>query len=433
MSEFKILDFKDKYKGVMVFNKNKNAKIHRWYPFVEGYSKEFIVGILDELDYTPTHCLEPFAGSGTTGLELQHKNIKCTSFEVSPFMHLLSKVKMRNDYTTRTLNKYIQQLQEDLRNIPDNIFDFIKIPVKRKITSIDESEEKVNYSKSVMEGICDIKKAIYNIADKKYKNLFLIALGSILPSVGNLYRNGKCMSYKKVFPDYSREDVHEIFINKLKNDITEDVEYIGKLKKDGIKYSNGRNIILGDVRKNLLRLENNSCDLIITSPPYLNSRDYTDTYMMELWILDLVKDYKDVRDLRKKTIRSHVQIKWETPKLLENELLSDVMKELSVNEDSYWNESIPNMILSYFKDMDIIFNEFSRVMKKNSAIYWNVANSAYFGVKIPTDEITAQIAETHGFKVIEFREAREVRTSSQQKDVVGKLRESVIVMKKSDV
>ena len=29
----------------MVFDKNKNVLVHRWYPFVEGYSKEFIEDI----------------------------------------------------------------------------------------------------------------------------------------------------------------------------------------------------------------------------------------------------------------------------------------------------------------------------------------------------------------------------------------------------
>ena len=68
----------------MQFNKNKTEPIHRWYPFVEGYSKEFIKSIIFELDKKDIVCLEPFSGSGTTALELQNLNIKCISFEVNP-------------------------------------------------------------------------------------------------------------------------------------------------------------------------------------------------------------------------------------------------------------------------------------------------------------------------------------------------------------
>ena len=34
----------------MQFNKNKKEPFHRWYPFVEGYSKEFIQSIVKEMD-----------------------------------------------------------------------------------------------------------------------------------------------------------------------------------------------------------------------------------------------------------------------------------------------------------------------------------------------------------------------------------------------
>ena len=86
---FEIKDYSSIYDSIMQFNKNKTVSIHQWYPFVEGYSKEFIESILEEIDYIPENVLEPFSGSGTTALELQFKNINCTSFEVSPFMHLL--------------------------------------------------------------------------------------------------------------------------------------------------------------------------------------------------------------------------------------------------------------------------------------------------------------------------------------------------------
>lgn len=430
MKTYKLVDYQSKYKGVMVFNKNMNENIHRWYPFVEGFSKTFIQDILKEINYKPQHCLEPFSGSGTTGLELQNYDIKCSSFEVSPFMHLLSKVKMRTDYTPQSYRRNCDQLIDLISNSPNEIFKYIMPPIKSKITSYENNENRVNYNRSVMEGICDIKYAISKITDRKYKELYLIVLASILPDVGNLYRNGKCMSYKKIFPNFVRQDVHNLFINRLNNEIDEDIKYLDKLKQKKSINSNWKNLHFGDVRKNITKLDDDACDLIITSPPYLNSRDYTDTYMMELWILDLVKNYKDVRQLRKQTIRSHVQIKWETQAVVNSQLLIEVMDKIYSKKEEFWNDSIPDMILAYFNDIDFLFREFFRILKKDSYIYWNVANSAYFGTEIPTDLITAQIAENRGFEIIEIRDARKVKTSSQQKDSIGKLRESVTIMKK---
>lgn len=75
MANFLVNDYTEIYGPIMKFGQNKNEYIHRWYPFVEGYSREFIENIVAE--YTAIHgekpkvCLEPFSGSGTTALELQ--------------------------------------------------------------------------------------------------------------------------------------------------------------------------------------------------------------------------------------------------------------------------------------------------------------------------------------------------------------------------
>jgi hypothetical protein len=69
-------------------------------------------------------------------------------------------------------------------------------------------------------------------------------------------------------------------------------------------------------------------------------------------------------------------------------------------------------------------------MKQNGRVYFNVSNSAYFNVLIDTLEICASIAEQEGFKVIEIRDARKLKTSPQQKEKIDKLLEGVIVLEK---
>ena len=66
---YKHVNYYQIYGRIMQFNKNKTEPIHRWYPFVEGYSREFIDSILKEMGKQELVCLEPFSGSGTTALE----------------------------------------------------------------------------------------------------------------------------------------------------------------------------------------------------------------------------------------------------------------------------------------------------------------------------------------------------------------------------
>lgn len=123
----------DKYGAIMQFDQNKDTYIHGWYPFVEGYSKEFINSIIDELDYKPKHWLEPFAGSGTTPLELQELGIQCSSFEVSPFMHTLSTTKLYTDYTISKFEDNLEQIMCSLNNYNDNIENILPPPDFRTI------------------------------------------------------------------------------------------------------------------------------------------------------------------------------------------------------------------------------------------------------------------------------------------------------------
>ena len=179
-------------------------------------------------------------------------------------------------------------------------------------------------------------------------------------------------------------------------------------------------------------MDDNSVDLIITSPPYLNSRDYTDSYMLELKALDFLTNYNDIKKLREQTIRSHVQLKIQNLKGIQSKILKATISEMeSLSKDSVvWNTEIQNMIIAYFEDMETIFNGMYQKLKKGRRIYFNVSNSAYFGVLINTLEICSEIAENIGFKVVEIRKARYLNPSPQQKEKIGKLLEGVIVLEK---
>ncbi len=429
MGAYERKDYYDFYGPVMQFGFNKKEYIHGWYPFVEGYSKQFIRSIIDELDYKPVHCLEPFAGSGTTPLELQKLNIKCTSFEVSPFMHLLSVVKMRTDYTVKSFQESAKLFNEIYFNSPQNIYAFIT-PPKAKTIVENESLEKWNFDKNVMHTLLKIKYAIYQLPNKKYRDLFLVAFASILLQVSNLFRNGKCLSYKKDWQKASRseDEIYNIFIDKLHEVFEPDIIKLNEYKKESKLMSNYIDCHLGDSRKLIQKSDKNSIDLVITSPPYLNSRDYTDSYIVELRMLDFLDKYPSMQAYRSRAIRSHVQVKWPDTEMLDISLLKQAVSQIEKHKEEFWNDSLLNMIKGYFIDMDLVFKGFKHSLTDNGRIYFNVANSSYYGVEIKVDEIISEIATRNGLIVREIREARKVPPSSQQKDQISHLVESVIVI-----
>ena len=153
MREYPLIDCTERYKSVMQFDKNKNVIVHRWYPFVEGYSKEFIEDILEELPFIPNCALEPFCGSGTTPVELQNHKIHCYSYEVSPFMHLLAKVKLDCSYDVDTLDYYIKAVSEQLDNPLDDIRSVERVPFGTTVVR-KEGLKKWNFHDSIRYPTC---------------------------------------------------------------------------------------------------------------------------------------------------------------------------------------------------------------------------------------------------------------------------------------
>lgn len=425
---YRYADYINEYGRIMQFNKNKELCIHRWYPFVEGYSKEFIESIVNEQNQKVDLCLEPFSGSGTTALELSTKGINCISFEVNPFMFTLSKAKLKVSlYKHSTIKSHILKMKKYIVYLDDD-----KINLYSGFSTLIEGKEKKkwNIDREVFIAIEKIKSAIDNLSTTLYKEIYIVCLANILLEYSNLYRNGKCLSYKKGWKDnlYSQEQVITSFFNFINNVIIEDLK-----KLETNNFSNHNLLFLGDARKLIFdNVDDNSIDLIITSPPYLNSRDYTDSYMLELKALNFLTNYNEIKNLREQTIRSHVQLKIRNLKGIQSSILKATITKIESlsGNSTVWNTEIPNMIIAYFEDMETIFGGMYQKLKKGRRVYFNVSNSAYFGVLINTLEICSEIAENIGFEVVEIRKARYLNPSPQQKDKIGKLLEGVIVLEK---
>lgn len=423
---YKYTDYLANYGRIMQFNKNKTEPFHRWYPFVEGYSKEFIQSIVKEMGERKIVCLEPFSGSGTTALELQNNGIECFSFEVNPLMYLVARVKLENNYVVGSVNEWLEFIVRYRETI-----ETIDLKSDFKTLYQSDDKEKWNYNTEVAKAVQKLYYAIKSIDNEIYCELFKVALASILLDVSNLYRNGKCLSYKKDWKEreLTETEVFEKFDQKVRNELVIDIQkhlHYSKINNKRKLFNIDSRIGIDD------KIANDSIDLVITSPPYLNSRDYTDTYMLELKTLGFAQNNEDIRHLREQTLRSHVQIKWADMTSVDNSYLKNTLNDLEIasKETEMWNKSIIDMVRLYFVDMKIIFKTIYKKLKKGGKVYFNVSNSAYFNVLVNTLEICASIAEEEGYFVKEIRKARNLKTSPQQKEAIGSLLEGVIILQK---
>ncbi len=223
----------------------------------------------------------------------------------------------------------------------------------------------------------------------------------------NARRDGKCLRYKKNWKTtgYSSLELRNTF-----------VQHITRILDDLIATPlSGANvqIINNDSRQALKNMDANRANVIAFSPPYLNSFDYSDVYRPELFLGGYVNSNETLRDLRSKTLRSHVQYLWNDTTPCSSPWVAEIVSTIKKREASLWNKNIPAMIHNYFSDMEEIFEECYRVAANGTVMWFIVSTSAYAGVEIPVDLLLADLAVKCGWELEGVNALRNLRTSSQ--------------------
>jgi DNA modification methylase len=421
----RIIDYNGDFGELVLFSSNKYQPVHRWYQIVEGFSSELVRRIIGEQEGLPQVCIDPFGGVGTTALTCQEIGVKCISFENNPFFYSVARTKLRTDYDPAEFQALISKFEKHLKLVATKP----KLPELESTTFFEtKGKERWIFNIPVAYGITDILTKLTEMegSEATYKGLFHTALAAILVLVSNVFRNGKCMSYKENWKErrISRRDVHERFINVCRNILLVDIRTQQNKKPLVHNYVH---CLSGDARNLVNDLKDNSIDLVITSPPYLNSRDYADIYRLELWILGHISTFDEERRIRKSAIRSHVQTTWDDcdyPRIKELERFINHLDNLN---GKLWNSNIPKMVKGYFSDIHNILSVLRNKVRPRGSLYINVANSAYGGEVCQVDIIISEIAAALGYHPIEIRQVRYVKPSRQQRHV-EKLRESIILL-----
>lgn len=391
----------------VTFKDNKVSSIHRWYPYIEGFSGSFVREALKELKTPNGPVLDPFGGCGTTSLECCLNGIDSYSVDVSPFMVFVSTVK-----TTLKLNLSILLRERDsiitlMRGNQNGIKpDKIISPLFAEMSY---------FSPKIFYKIACLKSFIRNVSDYKVRNLFLLALSSILVSVSNLKRAPDLKFRDKPLLN---ENVDELFFAKV-DQFYHDLKVIQRKPK-------GQTHVIHNSAKNITALGksfNGSFSCIITSPPYLNGTNYCRNTKLEMWILDYIRTDKDLKSFRHASISASINTTFLTQ--IEPTVNVHVRKLVEELKKDAYDNRIPVMANNYFADMKSTLFEMYRLLAKKGSVAIVIGDSMFGGVHVPTDILLREIAEEIGFNCFDFRIVRERKSRSG-----CRLQETIIYLKK---
>jgi DNA modification methylase len=403
--------------GYSNYENTVNLPRHRWYYYKEGFSPDLVKKAIELSKIEKDGIiLDPFNGSGTTTLTASLNSYRSIGIEVNPFTSFLSKAKVKN-VDTEKLNDIKEFILNNAEEGEESLL--------KGYSTFSETDKitKWLFNDSVLDSFYGGWLASKKIASYNLRKIIQLALIVSAMQNCNATRDGKCLRYRENWENYKYNK--ETFLSSLRTNfaiIFEDVK--------GFPITTQPKILKGDARIVLSNKEIDKFKLCITSPPYLNTFDYTDIYRPELFLGEFVKNNDELYKLRLNTIRSHIQAKW-TPPSISNfgELYKNSIKYILEQEKNLMDKKIPVMIQAYFEDMLNILKLLRKKAEKDAQLWMVVSNSAYADKEIQVDLIIAEMAGLANWKLKEVGVLREIkRRKTKYSPHVNTLRESVIIL-----
>lgn len=354
---------------------NPNSLTHNYfkYPckFIPEIPKWAINTFLKKTE-AKSSVLDPFAGSGTTLLETVISEMNGFGGEIDEVAKLIIKVK-----TTKLSDEELKAIEDFTISINNDLIEDSYSDNEIILPQINNLEHW--FQEDVLRKLGFIYYSITRIGNNNVKDFLLICMASIVKKVSNCddispkpYVSNKI---KKIIPD-----VAKTFIDVVNRNIAS--------MRELNEFNLGKALIVGDAKK--LDIENESIDVAITSPPYINAFDYVRTLRLENLWLNMATE-EELREKKKLYLGTEsITVKKEQENLTilkKSKLLQDYYEEVFKTDPRR-----ALIVKKFFEDMSENLAEVKRVLKNNSCYVIVIGNSRIRNVDIESWRILKDLA-----------------------------------------
>ena len=401
------------------FFENKKSPIHRWVPWIAGFSAGFVDSVFDlylqsDVETETPFILDPFAGVGTTIFQAVVRGYDAVGFDINPYASLAARTKARclsvNIEALRSRVLELEKLSSKWRSTPAPNIE--KPPLKTK---------EPFFSPRIEKQVLHALDYIDRIDDGLIKDLFRIAFGSVMVGVSNYsYEPSLGTRRSAGKPAMKDADFARVLSGKCREMLDDIISVKGLIKGPES---------LGDARirhANFLSdhhtVEDNSVDLLITSPPYLNNYHYVRNTRPQLYWLSFVSKPDEQKGLETGNFGKYwqeVRGLEDVPLTFEHEELRAILSELKETRKEagvYGGSGWANYVASYFNDTYVFWEIVSRVLKTGGSAVIVIGNSVIQGIEIEVDRLFGEIAREHGLKFVGTYIIRDKRVGSSITD-----------------
>ena len=358
---------------------------HNYHRYPAKFIPQLVEKLIDEyISNEDAHINDPFMGCGTTIVTAISRGFKASGTDINKIAYLITKVKatpINPEYLNEKIGKFLSTLKF-MEGTQESFFGERIEPLipQRHIDRIDywfTEENKIELGK--------ILRLIYSEEDETIRNFLLVAFSHILKNC-SIWLQGSSKPTRDLKKSRIRPyDALRKHLKKMQKGNAAFYNIVPREVRENL--NRYLNIKIGDARKQ--PVPDNSVDLIVTSSPYVTSYEYADLHQLSTIWLDLADD---LTEYKKKFIGTSY-------KHYENEQLKSKIAVDIVNKMSEKSMRVAKEIEAFFIDMQRVFDDSFRILKRSGRCCYVIGNTKLKGVDILNAEVFAESLQHSGFKI----------------------------------
>lgn len=360
----------------------------RWYPYLQGYSPQFVEAILEK--YAPdSRCiLDPFSGTGTTIFTASQLNKKSYFCEINPVLQFITLTKIQvRQIGAANRKKLAGELLVAIRKLKS--LDGYLSDYRLHSFYQETFGNSKFFDDDVYEQVLKLRTWVdeMSLENPLVADLVTIAIISALVPASRMKRAGD-LRYKtakeeqRPTPPLLEELSHNLL--QISRDIQNDVN---GLKSEPL-------LIIENVHS-LAHIPYLEIDTVVTSPPYVNGTNYFRNTKIELWFLRSLTEKNDLSKFRAKALTAGINDVTVAKAMVKNH--PEVDKVVSLLEEHAYDSRIPRMIASYFSEITNAFQCIRQHLVNNATVAIDIGDSCYAGINVPVDKLLSFCLQDLGF------------------------------------
>jgi DNA modification methylase len=414
----------------------EDRAVHEWYRFVLSFPPHLVRAYLTRFNIGPNQrVLDPFCGTGTVLVECKKLGIPSVGVEANPMAHFASQVKVdwRPDPIGLMAHARLVAQTALGRLAADGIED-APVPAgtqngRHPLRTLPPESERLILTHSIsplpLHKALTLIECLEDHANERFHDHELLALARALVFASSNLRFGP-----------------EVGVGPAKADaavIAPWLSAVASMSQDLLVAQSNRDVStvahLADARQLLQALEPHSIDVIITSPPYPNEKDYTRTTRLESVLLGFIRTKADLQALKRGLLRSNTRNvykgddddRWvaEHPEI--QRIAAEIeARRIALGKTSGFERLYASVTRLYFGGMARHLAELRTILRPGAHLAYVVGDQAsYLRVMIPTGQLLADIARALGYELVNIDLFRtRVATATR-----AHLREEVVVLR----